>query len=190
MVAFADKPILPFTRVAEWEDYLAGHPDPGGIRLKLRKKNARDPGLERFEVLEVALCFGWIDGQVGRFDEQFVLQSYTPRRPGSPWSKINVEHAERLVAEGRMRAAGQAEIERAQADGRWDAAYRMRDREVPAEVQALLDGHPAAAATWAALPTLDRFGWVLRYTQLKRADSRERWRADLIAALARGDSPR
>lgn len=190
MVAFADKPILPFTTAAEWEDYLAGDPDTGGVRLKLRKKNAVDPGLDRQEALDVALCFGWIDGQSSGFDEQFQLQSYTPRRRASPWSKINVEHAERLIAEGRMRPAGLAEIERAKADGRWDAAYRQRDLDVPDDVRAALSATPAASVAWEALPKTARFSWLFRFGQLRRAESRKRYIAELVAALGRGELPR
>lgn len=189
MVAFTDKPILPFTTALEWENYLAGTPDVGGVRLKLRKKNAVDPGLDRQEALEVALCFGWIDGQSSGFDEQFQLQSYTPRRRTSPWSKINIEHAERLVVEGRMRPAGLAEIERAKADGRWDAAYRQRDGDVPEAVRAALLAAPTASLAWDSLPATARFGWVFRFSQLRRADTRERHIAELIAALERGEPP-
>ena len=86
MVSFADKPILPLTTPEEWDAYLRGEPDPGGVRLKLRKKAAVDPGITYAEALDVALCHGWIDGQAGAFDEQFKLQAFTPRRRASPWS--------------------------------------------------------------------------------------------------------
>lgn len=189
MVSFHDKPIMDFTTPAQWQDYLAGDPDPGGVRLRLRKKAAVDPGIERGEALDVALCFGWIDGQVGRYDDQFVLQSYSPRRRNSPWSKINVARVGELIEMGRMQPGGFAEIERAQADGRWDSAYRMADREVPPEVLAAIATVPGALAVWEAAPTTARFGWVLRYQQLRRQTSRQARVEALLAALATGHLP-
>jgi len=186
MASFADKPIMPFTTVAEWDAYLAGDPDPDGVRIKLRKKGAVDPGLTRLEALEVALCHGWIDGQGSSYDEQFSLQSYTPRRRASPWSTINVEHVERLIAEGRMRPAGHAEIERAKGDGRWDAAYRQKDAPIPPDFQAALDASPAALAEFATVTGSARFAFLFRLGNVKRAETRERKIAEYIELLESG----
>ena len=98
------------------------------MRLQLRKKSSSAPGITWHEALDVALCFGWIDGQAKRFDDDYTLQAFTPRRKNSPWSQINQGHVARLIDEGRMRPGGQAEIDRAKADGRWDAAYRAEGR--------------------------------------------------------------
>ncbi|MET0302498.1 MAG: YdeI/OmpD-associated family protein [Microbacteriaceae bacterium] len=188
MAAFDDKPLLPFTTPAEWEQWLATTPDPGGVRLKIRKKAAVDPGLTYAEALDVALCFGWIDGQAGSLDEQFRVISFTPRRRASPWSKVNREHVARLIEEGRMRPEGQAEIDRAKADGRWDAAYRQRGGEVPADLQAALDASPAASEAFAASSSKNRFAMAFRLSTLKRAETRERRIQEYIALLERGET--
>ena len=104
----ADKPIVTIDSVEDWERFLEHDPPVGGVRLRLRKKAARQPGITYAEALDVALCHGWIDGQVNALDESYFLQVFTPRRRSSPWSKKNRDHVERLVAAGRMRASGQA----------------------------------------------------------------------------------
>lgn len=186
MVSWADKPILPFVTAEEWDDYLGGDPDTGGVRLKMRKKAAVDPGITYAEALDVALCHGWIDGQAGAFDEQFSLQAFTPRRRASPWSQVNREHVARLIAEGRMRPAGLAEIERAKADGRWDAAYRQKGVEVPEDLRVALEAEPVAAEFFAALGSQKRFAFLFRLQQLKRAESRARRIQEYVALLTEG----
>ncbi|PPH36917.1 bacteriocin-protection protein, YdeI/OmpD-associated family [Rathayibacter sp. AY1E3] len=186
MVSFADKPILPFTTPEEWDAYLRGEPDPDGVRLKLRKKAAVDPGITYAEALDIALCHGWIDGQAGAFDEQFKLQAFTPRRRASPWSKVNRDHVARLLAEGRMLPGGLAEVERARADGRWDAAYRQRDAEVSDDFQRALDADPQALAFFATVGGQKRFAFLFRLSQLKRAATRERRIAEYVALLREG----
>ncbi|MHC2185501.1 uncharacterized protein YdeI (YjbR/CyaY-like superfamily) [Rathayibacter agropyri] len=186
MVSFADKPILPFSTADEWDEYLRGEPDRGGVRLKLRKKAATDPGITYAEALDVALCHGWIDGQAGAFDEQFKLQAFTPRRRASPWSKVNRDHVARLLVEGRMLPAGLAEVERARADGRWDAAYRQRDAEVPADFQVALDGDAVAQTFFATVGGQKRFAFLFRLSQLKRPETRERRIAEYVALLREG----
>jgi uncharacterized protein YdeI (YjbR/CyaY-like superfamily) len=188
MVAHADKPILRPDTVAQWEDWLESDPDPGGVRLQLRKKSATDPGITYAEALEVALCFGWIDGQSQSLDASYFLQSFTPRRRNSPWSKVNTEHVARLIAAGRMRPGGQAEIDRARADGRWDAAYRQRDAVVPADLQAALDADPAAAAAFAAQSSQNRFAMIFRLGQLKREATRQTRVTEYVAMLTHGET--
>ena len=131
MVAHADKPVLYLTSAAELERWIERAADDGGVRLRLRKKSSKQPGITYAEALDVALCHGWIDGQKQSNDADFFLQAFTPRRFRSPWSQINRDHVERLINEGRMRPAGQAEIDRAKADGRWQAAYRQRILQYP-----------------------------------------------------------
>lgn len=188
MVAFADKPLLHVASTREWERYLENDPPDGGVRLQLRKKNSTAPGITYAEALDVALCHGWIDGQTARFDDDFMLQSFTPRRARSPWSQVNREHVERLLADGRMRPGGQAEVDRAKADGRWDAAYRQKGHVVPDDFQAALDASPAAAACYAGLGSQARYAFVFRLGGVKRPENRERRIAEYIALLERGES--
>ncbi|PJJ71824.1 uncharacterized protein YdeI (YjbR/CyaY-like superfamily) [Diaminobutyricimonas aerilata] len=186
MVSFADKPVLELT-VEQWEEFLAGDPDPGGVRLKLRKKSSTAPGMTWQEAVEVALCYGWIDGQTSRFDDDYTLQAFTPRRKNSPWSQVNVEHVARLTAEGRMRPGGVAEVERAKADGRWDAAYRVKGAVAPPDLQQALDANPAAAAFLEALPRADRFQIFFRISNIKTPAVRAARIADVVEKAARGE---
>jgi uncharacterized protein YdeI (YjbR/CyaY-like superfamily) len=166
MVSFADKPILDLT-IEQWEQYLAGSPDDGGVRLTLRKKTSSAPGITWSEALDVALCYGWIDGQSARLDDDYTLQAFTPRRKNSPWSQINREHVARLIEVGRMRPGGLAEVERAKADGRWDAAYRQKGATPPPDLQAALDANPAAASFIAGLTAVQRFQIYVRISGIK-----------------------
>jgi len=108
MVSFADKPLVGPLTVEQWESFLETDPPDGGMRLLVRKKNSTAPGVTWVEAVEVALCFGWIDGQVARHDDDYVEQAFTPRRTRSPWSQVNREHVERLTSEGRMRPGGRS----------------------------------------------------------------------------------
>ncbi|WP_353987802.1 YdeI/OmpD-associated family protein [Ruicaihuangia caeni] len=183
MVSFADKPLFHPHTTADWEAYLDGDPSPDGVRLQLRKKNSTAPGIQYAQALDVALCFGWIDGQSARLDDDYMLQSFTPRRSRSPWSQLNREHAERLIREGRMRPAGQAEIDRAKADGRWEAAYRQKDAAVPDDFQAALDASPRAAEFFATLSAQARFAFLFRLMSLKRPETRARRVTEYIRLL-------
>lgn len=186
MVSFADKPILDLS-IAQWEAYLEDDPSDDGVRLKLRKKNSSAPGITWAEALDVALCHGWIDGQSKRLDDDYMLQAFTPRRRNSPWSQINVEHVARLTAEGRMRPRGLAEVERAKADGRWDAAYRVKGAEPPPDLQAALDAEPAAAAYLATLTKAERFRIYFRISGIKTPTVRAARIADVVEKAARGE---
>lgn len=187
MVAFADKPLLHFTSADDWDAFLRADPPEGGVRLLLLKKAATVAGIRYAEALDVALCHGWIDGQIGRHDDDFTAQAFTPRRARSPWSQINVAHAERLIAAGRMQPGGFAEIERAKTDGRWEAAYRQKDAPTPDDLRAALDADPAAAAAWAALDAQNRFAILFRIGNARRAETRARKVAEFTAMLARGE---
>ncbi|MEO5535619.1 MAG: YdeI/OmpD-associated family protein [Pseudolysinimonas sp.] len=186
MVSFADKPIHDFT-LAQWETFLTSDPSADGIRLKLRKKSSSAPGITWQEALDVALCHGWIDGQAGRFDDDYTLQAFTPRRKNSPWSQINREHVARLIDEGRMRPGGLAEVERAQADGRWDAAYRQKDAVAPDDLRAALDASPDAAAFFAAMSAIERFRVIFRIGNIKTPAVRAARIADVVEKAARGE---
>jgi uncharacterized protein YdeI (YjbR/CyaY-like superfamily) len=183
MVSHADKAILHPMSPGEWQQWIESDTTGEGVRLRLRKKAATQPGITYAEALDVALCYGWIDGQKQSDDADFFLQAFTPRRPRSMWSKVNREHVERLVAEGRMRAGGQAEVDRAKADGRWDAAYRQRDATVPADLTAALAANPAAAAAFGRLSRQERFSIVFRLGNVKLPATRERRIASIIDTL-------
>lgn len=186
MVSFDDKPVLDLT-IAEWEAYLDGDPSDDGVRLKIRKKSSSAPGITWSEALDVALCHGWIDGQSKRLDDDYMLQAFTPRRPRSTWSQINVEHVARLTAEGRMRPRGIAEVERAKADGRWDAAYRVKGATAPPDLQAALDAEPAAAAYLDSLTKAERFRIYFRISGIKTPAVRAARIADVVEKAARGE---
>jgi uncharacterized protein YdeI (YjbR/CyaY-like superfamily) len=188
MVAASAKPELFVESVQEWERWLEADPDPDGVRLRIRKSASTKPGITYAAALDVALCFGWIDGQKQALDADYFLQVFTPRRPRGVWSKVNIEHAERLIAHGRMRPAGRREIDRAKADGRWDAAYRQRDGEIPPELQAALDANPAAAAAFAAQSAQNRFAMAFRVSSLKRPETRAARVAQYVAMLERGET--
>ncbi len=186
MASFSEKPIVEFATPELWEQWLIEHGPDEGVRLKVRKRLSSAPGFTYDEALEVALCHGWIDGQVARFDDDYLLHAFTPRRRNSPWSQRNVGIVERLIAEGRMREGGQAEIDRAKADGRWDAAYRVKDAPVPDDLRAAIDANPAAAEFFATITAQNRWAMIFRLSQLKRADSRERNIAKYVDMLANG----
>ncbi len=186
MVSFADKPILDVT-IAEWTAYLEGSPSDDGVRLKLRKKLSKASGMTWPEALDVALCFGWIDGQSLRLDDDYTLQAFTPRRKNSPWSKINREHVARLIETGLMRPGGLAEVERAKADGRWDAAYRQKDAAPSPELQAALDANPAAAAFLDSLTKVERFRIYFRLAGIKTPSVRAARIQDVVEKAALGE---
>ena len=189
MVSFADKPLLEVETPAEWERWIVEHGTDDGVRLKLRKRlSTKTEGITYDEALDVALCHGWIDGQVARFDDDYVLQAFTPRRRTSPWSQRNVGHVARLIEAGRMHPAGQREIDRAKADGRWDAAYQVKDAPVPDDLRAALDATPAAAEFFEKLSGQNRWAIIFRLSQLKTADGRSRNVEKYVAMLARGET--
>jgi len=153
----------------------------------MAKKGAGIPTVDYAGALEGALCFGWIDGQKQSCDETWFLQRFTPRRARSKWSKINIGHVERLTAEGRMRPSGLREVERAQADGRWAAAYDSPSRiQVPDDFRAALDARPDAAAFFATLTGSARFAFLYRIHDAKRPETRARRIAQYVDLLAEG----
>jgi uncharacterized protein YdeI (YjbR/CyaY-like superfamily) len=186
MVSFADKPVLEVT-IAEWTAYLEGSPSGDGVRLKLRKKLSKAAGMTWAEALDVALCFGWIDGQSLRLDDDYTLQAFTPRRKNSPWSQINRDHVARLIAAGQMRPSGLAEIDRAKADGRWDAAYSQKNMTTPPDLQSALDANPASAEFHAGLTKSVRFQIYARLASIKTPSVREARIRDIVEKGARGE---
>jgi uncharacterized protein YdeI (YjbR/CyaY-like superfamily) len=184
----SDLPLLPFPSRAAFEAWLAAQPaDSPGLWVKFARPGAGVPSISKAEAVEAALCHGWIDGQLGRIDAQWWKTRFTPRGARSAWSENNRATALRLIAEGRMGPRGLAEVERAKADGRWDAAYAPQSRiAVPDDLQAALDGAPAAAAFFATLDSANRYAVLYRVTTAKKPETRARRIAQLVAMLAEG----
>ncbi|MFP7833565.1 YdeI/OmpD-associated family protein [Marisediminicola sp. LYQ134] len=187
MASFAEKPILDLT-IDEWTRFLENDPPDAGVRLKLRKKSSSAPGITWSEALDVALCFGWIDGQTARLDDDYTLQAFSPRRKNSPWSQINREHVARLIDAGLMREGGFAEIKRAKADGRWDAAYRQKGATTPPDLREALDRDPAAAAFHDGLTKVEKFYTYFRLASIKTPAVREARIRDVVEKAARGEN--
>jgi uncharacterized protein YdeI (YjbR/CyaY-like superfamily) len=177
--------VLEFPSDADWETWLEEHHGTShGVWLKIAKKGSGATTVVYPEVLDTALCFGWIDGQRKALDDTYFLQRFTPRRARSRWSQINREKIEALTAAGRMRPAGVAEVERAKADGRWDAAYAgVRSMTVPPDLQAELDARPEAAAFFAQLSSQNRYSILYRLHDAKRPETRARRLAKFVAML-------
>jgi uncharacterized protein YdeI (YjbR/CyaY-like superfamily) len=176
---------------AAWHGWLReNHKASDGVWLVLAKKNVTDPtSLTYDEALEEALCHGWIDGQRRGRDEQTFIQRYTPRRARSMWSKRNVDLIARLDQDGRMRAAGYAEVERAKADGRWDKAYGGASvREVPDDLAAALTAEPKALAMFEILTSANRFAVIFRVNDAKRPETRAKRITQYVEQLARGET--
>jgi uncharacterized protein YdeI (YjbR/CyaY-like superfamily) len=182
-------PKIAFASAAAWEGWLEhNHLASDGIWIEIAKRRAPIDSVRYPEVLEVALCFGWIDGRREALDERRFLQRFTPRRRGSRWSRINRDTAERLIATGRMRAAGLAEIERARADGRWEAAYEgQRTITVPDDLKRELDARPTAKAFFADLDSQNRYAILYRLQEAGRPETRARRLAKFVAMLEAGE---
>lgn len=190
---------MPATRIpelllkdaAEWRSWLyAHHADGAGVWLVLGKGAASSvTELTHATALSEALAFGWIDGQARSRDERSWFVRFTPRRPGSAWSKRNTQIVERLLGEGRMHPAGLDEVERAKADGRWEAAYAgPATAEVPADLQQALDASPIAKENFSRLTSQNRFAILYRLQTTRRAETRSRRLAGFVAMLERGET--
>lgn len=179
-----DLPILAFKSAADFEAWLDEHHDRSrGIWLKLAKKGSGVESVTRSEAVDVALCFGWIDGQTASVDDTYWMQRYTPRRPKSKWSQVNRDRAEALIAEGRMRPAGLKEVEAARRDGRWDAAYASpKNMAVPEDLQQKLAENPRAQAFFATLDSRNRYAILYRIQDAKKPKTRAR-RIDQFVAM-------
>jgi uncharacterized protein YdeI (YjbR/CyaY-like superfamily) len=182
-------PVHLFAGPGEMEEWLEeNHDSSQGAWLKIAKKGADEPSVTYDEAVELALCFGWIDSQVRRFDDQHYIQRFTPRRPRGRWSKINREKAEALIAAGKLRPAGLAEVEAARADGRWEAAYEgQRTAKVPPDLQRALAADPAARKFFDSLDSANRYAIVYRLDDAKKPETRERRLKKFLAMLERGE---
>lgn len=187
-MAKAEQPVLFFATPADLEDWLEEHGEASdGIWLKFAKKASGIQSVVYAEALDVALCHGWIDGQVQRLDDDHYLQRFTPRRARSKWSTRNRGKAEELIGQGRMRPPGLREIERARADGRWDEAYDSPAiATVPDDFQAALDAVPAAREFFESLGSTKRYAFLYRIADAKRPETRAKRIAEYVTLLRQG----
>src|SRR5215203_675579 len=185
--ARADLPIELFEDQDAWAAWLeSNHADSPGLWLRHAKKASDLASVSYAEALDVALCYGWIDGQKKSYDASSWLQKWTPRGAKSIWSKINREKALKLIERGEMRPAGLAEVERAKQDGRWDAAYDSHSTAtVPDDLQAALDSNAEAKAFFATLNSTNRYAILFRIQTAKKAETRARRIQEFIAMLER-----
>jgi uncharacterized protein YdeI (YjbR/CyaY-like superfamily) len=182
-----DLPVIPFATPSEFVAWLdEHHATADGVWIKMAKKASGIPSVTAPEALDAALCFGWIDGLRRGLDDTWFLQRYTPRRRRSKWSQVNVGKVEELIGQGRMRPAGLAEVERAKADGRWDAAYAPQSRiGVPPDLQRELDADPDANAFFESLDRRNRFAILYRLEDAKKPETRARRLGTFVAMLKR-----
>ena len=185
----ADYPILPFASKTKWADWLAKQQDKSsGVWLKLAKKDSQIDSVTYEEALDVALCYGWIDGQKKGFDDKYWLQKFTPRGKKSIWSKINTEKVERLIASGEMKPAGLKAIEAAKQDGRWEAAYAsQKNITIPEDFQATLDKNKKAKAFFGTLKSAERYSFLFRLHNAKKAETRAKRIQQFIEMLEKGE---
>ncbi len=189
----AAKSTKAFRTAAAFERWLAANHDRAPeLWLKIHKKGSGAATVTAAEALDVALCWGWIDGIRKSFDERSFLQRYTPRRPKSIWSQVNRDHIARLTAAGRMTVHGLRQVEAAKADGRWEAAYApIRQASIatlPADLRAAIEASPAAKKTLATLNRMNLFALSFRTSNMKTAAGRAKKIASLVAMLERGEA--
>jgi uncharacterized protein YdeI (YjbR/CyaY-like superfamily) len=189
-VAGKELPITTFNDLAAWEEWLRAHGETSpGLQLKISKAGAARPTISKAEAIEGALCHGWIDGQINKFDDEYFLTRFTPRRTASRWSAINRKAAERLIREGRMSDAGLREVERAKATGRWDTAYASRSTaQAPADLKAAIKADPAAQKAFDQLDSANRYAVIYRVQDAKKPETRARRIEQYVAMLARGET--
>ncbi|HEX3802533.1 MAG TPA: YdeI/OmpD-associated family protein [Solirubrobacteraceae bacterium] len=188
--AATELPLVEFVNRLAWEAWLAeNHDGSAGVWLKLAKKGAPRETVTQAEATEAALCFGWIDGQVGALDDHFYRQRFTHRRPQSKWSQINRRRATELIASGLMRPPGFEEVKKAKADGRWDAAYEPQaTATVPPDFAQALAANPEAEAFFNTLTGVRRYAFLYRISDAKRPETRARRIEKFVEVLARRET--
>lgn len=186
----AGLPILAFADAAGLERWLESQPaNAKGLWIKLARAGSGRASVTKAEAIDAALCHGWIDGQLDRYDDAHWLIRFTPRKARSKWSQVNRRRATELIEAGRMRPAGLAQVETANADGRWDAAYAPASTaEVPADLQAALDRSPEAAAFFRTLSGANRYAILYRIGAVKKSETRARKIAGFVAMLERHET--
>jgi uncharacterized protein YdeI (YjbR/CyaY-like superfamily) len=187
-IPVADLNIVEAPDDAHWERWLEDHhATAADAWVKIAKKGSGVTTVRYPEVLDTAICFGWIDAVRRPLDDTYFLQRFTPRGPRSKWSQVNREKALALTANGRMRPAGHTQVQAAQADGRWDAAYEPQSRaSIPDDLQAALDAHPAAKEFFATLRGQQRYAFLYRLHNVKTEQGRQRRIANYIELLSEG----
>ena len=180
--------LIEFADRAAWEAWLSDNHDAvPGVWLLIAKKGSPRATVSQAQAIEAALCFGWIDGQIGRHDEHFYKQRFTHRKPGSNWSQINRRRAAELIANGSMRPPGLEEIEKAKANGRWEAAYASQSAAtIPADFAQALVAEPAAERFFATLTGARRYSFLYRIQDAKRPETRARRIQRFVELLAQG----
>jgi uncharacterized protein YdeI (YjbR/CyaY-like superfamily) len=180
-------PVIACDSQASWAAWLIQHhADSSGLWLRIYKKDSGQPTVTYAEALDEALCFGWIDSTKNSYDGESFLQRFSPRKSSSVWSQVNQGHVARLIAAGSMRPAGLAAVETAKSNGRWDAAYAPQSRAtVPADFQAALDAHPAAAVFFETLNQVNRYAFLYRIQSPKKLETRIKRIAWAIDTLLR-----
>jgi uncharacterized protein YdeI (YjbR/CyaY-like superfamily) len=181
--------VIAFRDADEFEAWLAEHVDHSpGVWLKIAKKGSGIASLTDDEAVDIGLCYGWISGQRKALDDLHYLQKYVPRRPRSRWSQVNVRKVSELIAAGRMRSSGLAEVAAAKADGRWDAAYQsQKEAVVPPDLAAALAASPRASSAFESLGKTDRYALILDIVTARNARTRAAHIHKAIAALESGD---
>ena len=179
-----------FKNAKAFETWLKkNHANTDGLWLKIAKRGADEPSITYAQAVEIALCWGWIDGQKKGFDDQHFLQRFTPRRARSIWSKVNVDKVAALIEAGRMQAPGHAQVEAAKADGRWARAYdSARTSVVPDDLTAALDASPQAKAFFASIDSGNRYAVLWRIQTAVKPETRAKRIVQLVEMLARGET--
>jgi uncharacterized protein YdeI (YjbR/CyaY-like superfamily) len=186
----SELPVRAFASSAKWEAWLAAQPRSSrGVWLKLAKGASGIASVSKQEAIDGALCHGWIDGQVDKFDADYWLIRFTPRRPKGKWSQLNRERALVLIKLGRMCTAGMREIEQARVDGRWDAAYAPQSKaQVPEDLQSVLDRNPRAKRHFERLDRVNRYAILYRIHDAKKPETRADRIAKYTSMLSRGET--
>lgn len=186
----ADLRLLTFPNADAFETWLAGQPTKAsGAWVKFGKPGAPQATLSKSDAIDSALIYGWIDGQLGRVNEHYYKVRFTPRKDRSAWSEVNRERVERLLADGRMKPEGLAQVARAKADGRWDAAYAPQSRAAPdPDLLTALDAQPNARRFFDSLDAANRYAVLYRVHQAKGPEKRAAKIAEVVARLASGEA--
>jgi uncharacterized protein YdeI (YjbR/CyaY-like superfamily) len=190
MTKLIELPTLPFESKKKFAEWLAkNHDKSAGAWLKLAKKDAEIPSVTYKEAVNVALCYGWIDGQAKSFDDKHWLVKFTPRRPKSIWSQINTKRVEQLIASGEMKPSGLKAVEAAKQDGRWAAAYAsQKTMTIPADFQSALDKNKKAKAFFETLTGSRRYIFLFRIETAKRTETREKRIRQFVEMLEKGET--
>ena len=186
----SDRPIIAFESQQAWNDWLAAEAaDSEGLWLKLAKKSSGIASVSKSEAVDTALCHGWIDGQLDSFDDKYSLVRFTPRRQASKWSERNRSRALELIKLGQMLPAGMKEVERAQKDGRWEAAYAPQSTaDIPDDLRAALAKNKKASKFFEALDRVNRYSILYRIHNAKKPETRAAHVKKFVAMLAAGET--